>query len=90
MEQFINFDRFFGTDWAAVLCMCIYIWRLGSKKRDAFIWGAASNVFFVVFNFLAPSLPGAVFNAVFFFMNLHAFMRWARPQSNESSDASGC
>lgn len=70
--------QYYGTDWLAVAFMCVYLWRVGDKHRDAFIWGALSNVFFVALNVLIDSPPGIVFNALFCLLNARALMQWAK------------
>lgn len=69
--------QYYATDWLAVIFMCIYLWRVGDKHRDAFIWGALSSAFFVVLNTLIDSPPGIVFNALFLLLYGRAFWRWA-------------
>lgn len=83
MDTFtIYLTQYYGTDWLAVAFMCVYLWRIADKHRDAFIWGALSNVFFVLLNIMIESPPGVVFNALFLLLNARAFMRWAREARN--------
>lgn len=69
--------QYYGTDWLAVIFMCVYLWRIADKHRDAFIWGALSCTFFVALNVLIDSPPGIVFNALFCILNARAFIKWA-------------
>ena len=73
--------QYYGTDWLAVACMCIYLWRVGNKKRDAFVWGALSSAFFVALNIQIKSPPGIIFNAIFIPLYVRAFMKWATAPS---------
>jgi hypothetical protein len=80
LRGFLDITRYYGTDWAAVLCTGVYLWRIGDRKRDAFIWGAAGNVFFIALNTLISSAPGVVFNLIFLVLNARAWNRWSRPE----------
>ncbi|MEO0511591.1 MAG: hypothetical protein AAF108_01665 [Planctomycetota bacterium] len=80
--------QYYATDWLAVLCTGVYLWRLGDKQRDAFVWGGAGNVFFIAFNTQIESVPGIVFNAVFVCLNARAFLRW-RASENEAPGPGG-
>lgn len=78
---FLDISRYYGTDWLAVICTGVYLWRVGDKRRDGFLWGAAGNVFFIAFNLLAQSPPALVFNAGFLLLNIRAWVRWRQPES---------
>ena len=55
MDKVVTYiTQYYGTDWLAVICMCVYLWRVGNKKRDAFVWGALSSAFFVVDRYRFP------------------------------------
>lgn len=79
--------QYYGTDWLAVAFMCVYLWRVGDKERDAFVWGALSNVFFVALNVLIDSPPGIVFNALFCLLNARALVRWSRAEKAGARDS---
>ena len=82
--------QFYGTDWLAVACMCIYLWRVGNKKRDAFIWGAISSASFVALNIQIQSPPGIVFNAIFIALYARAFMKWASKAKPDNNNCLFC
>lgn len=84
LKEFLDVTRYYGTDWAAVICTGIYLWRIGDKKRDGFLWGGAGNVFFIALNMLISSAPGVVFNAIFLVLNLRAWVRWKQPEPKTS------
>lgn len=79
--------QYYGTDWLAVAFMCVYLWRVGDKHRDAFIWGALSNVFFVALNVLIDSPPGIVFNALFCLLNARALIQWSKAAKAEQKES---
>lgn len=78
---FLDVTRYYGTDWAAVICTGVYLWRIGDRKRDGFVWGGVGNVFFIMLNTMIASAPGVVFNLVFLVLNARAWVRWSRPDA---------
>lgn len=79
--------QYYATDWLAVTFMCIYLWRVGDKHRDAFVWGALSSGFFVALNILIDSPPGIVFNAIFITLYLRGFAKWASKEPRHEAQA---
>jgi hypothetical protein len=79
--------QYYGTDWLAVAFMCVYLWRVGDKHRDAFIWGALSSVFFVALNILIDSPPGIVFNALFCVLHARALIQWSKAEKKPSTNS---
>ncbi|RNC80246.1 MAG: hypothetical protein ED559_00045 [Phycisphaera sp.] len=79
--------QYYGTDWLAVICMCTYLWRVGNKKRDAFVWGALSSAFFVALNIMIGSPPGIIFNAIFIPLYVRAFVKWATHSPEQQQPA---
>ncbi|PHQ78163.1 MAG: hypothetical protein COB69_10550 [Phycisphaera sp.] len=70
--------QYYMADWLAVICMCIYLWRVGNKKRDAFVWGVLSSIFFVALNVQIDSPPGIIFNVIFIPLYARAFWKWTK------------
>ena len=79
--------QYYGTDWLAVAFMCVYLWRVGDKHRDAFIWGALSSICFVALNFLINSPPGIIFNALFCVLYARALIQWTKAAKAEQGDS---
>jgi len=72
-----SLKRYF-LDWAAMVFGIIAIWRLSGKHRDGFAWGLVSNVFWIGFNWLVPSVAGVLFNVIWIAINIRGLINWAR------------
>lgn len=69
--------RYYGFDWAAMVCTFLTIYRLGHHKRDGFVYGLAANVCWMVFGIMAQSIANPIANAIFFILNLRGYRRWS-------------
>lgn len=72
-------SRHYGLDWLAVGFTMAALYRLGSKRRDGFAFGMASNLLWLTFGLLVASSAMALANVVFFTLNLRGFLRWRPP-----------
>jgi 3-oxoacyl-(acyl-carrier-protein) synthase len=73
------FFAHYGLDWAAATFLFLSMWRLGGHHRDGFLFGAASAVFWILFNARVESAAGITANAIILGMSLVSFARFKRP-----------
>jgi hypothetical protein len=52
--------------------------KLAAKHRSGFLFGALSNVAWLVFGVFATSAATVYANAIFGAMNMYAWLRWKR------------
>ncbi|MFG0299798.1 MAG: PnuC protein [Phycisphaerales bacterium JB047] len=78
--------KYYGLDWAAMAFTFLSLYRLGSGKRDGFIYGLLANVCWAAFGIMAESIANPLANAVFLAMNLRGYGRWrnSHVQSNHN------
>jgi len=68
--------KYYGLDWAAMGFTFLSLYRLGSGKRDGFIFGLLANVCWAAFGVMAESIANPIANAIFLSMNLRGYIRW--------------
>ena len=74
-----SIERYF-LDWGAMVFGIIAMWRLSGKHRDGFMWGLVSNVFWIGFNWLVPSVAGVLFNVIWIAINIRGLVMWAKAE----------
>lgn len=68
--------KFHGTDYVGMVLSFVALLKLAAKHRSGFLFGALSNVAWLVFGIFAMSAATVYANAIFGAMNLYAWLRW--------------
>ncbi len=70
--------KFHGMDYLGMALSFVALLKLAAKQRSGFLYGALSNVAWLVFGVFAHSAATVYANAIFGGMNLYAWLRWKR------------
>lgn len=68
--------KFHGMDYLGMALSFVALLKLAAKHRSGFLFGAFSNVAWLVFGIYALSAATVYANAIFGAMNLYAWLRW--------------
>ena len=82
---FLNFETYYGLDWAAAVFMFLSMHRLGSQHKDGFVFAALASVCWIIFNIIAESGAGILANAVIAAMALRSLLIWNKTHPNPNN-----
>lgn len=59
-----------------MLCGFIWLYYMGEKKIQGFVWGSLSAFFWFIVSTLILSWAGMIANAVIFVLNILGYFKW--------------
>lgn len=68
--------KYYGVDWGAMISTFFMLYYLGNKKSQGFLFGILTSILWIIFNFMAESIPGVFANIVFIVLNLRSYWKW--------------
>ncbi|MBX3357925.1 MAG: hypothetical protein KF745_05810 [Phycisphaeraceae bacterium] len=77
---------YYGTDWLGMVLMLGYVYLLGSRRREGFLVGVASNITWGIFGVLALSWPTVGTNLILLVLNVRGYIHWRKPDLATSKD----
>jgi hypothetical protein len=75
-RNLMDFAKYYGADWIAMVLSVASLWMLGSRKRSGFVMMAVGNAAWIIYGVMAKNLPVVISNAVFVVLNLRGYVKW--------------
>ncbi len=74
----MNILQYYGIDWIAGILVVVALWLIGNKNKYGFILSMIASCLWVVFAFIAESIPIGITNVIFFLLHARVFMKWRK------------
>jgi hypothetical protein len=68
--------QYYGVDWIGSILGFFSLYLLGNKKKSGFIYGAMSDVSWIIFSVLAGSVASFVANIIVIILRVRGYMKW--------------
>lgn len=75
------FTQYYGADWGGMLFTMVFLYLIGQKQRQAFLYGLLSNICWFIYALLSESAANAIANVIFAYLNIKGYIKWGKPES---------
>jgi uncharacterized membrane protein YjjB (DUF3815 family) len=78
MEYFMTqLTQYYGADWIAMIFTFLWVYSLGNKNRNAFIYGFIGCAAWATYSTFTHSFAGVFANIIISGLNVRGYLMWA-------------
>lgn len=68
--------KYYGADWLAMVTSFLFIYLIGHKKKEGFIFGIIANLSWMAFGVMTESIANLITNSVLIVLNIRGYLKW--------------
>jgi len=72
------FGQYYGIDWIAMITSILFIYYIGNKKRNGFIFGIIAAAAWILVNYWARIWPGILLNILLIAFHVRGYIKWKK------------
>lgn len=81
MEKY--FTQYYGADWGGMLFTMVFLYLVGLKRRNAFLYGLVANLCWFVYAILSESVANGLANIIFAYLNIRGYIKWGKAEATD-------